>query len=210
MRLIDLLPVLGLCALACEPIEGHRMEVHGGDCASCHADEKLATDSPPHAVTKFGDDCGTCHDQDHWQPAPRYLHTAAFPLEGGHKGPACASCHTAGYTPGMVPNQCVDCHADRAAAVADPEHAGLGTDCAMCHEISAFKPSIFMHPWPLMGVHATLACSSCHGTMPAVYAGKSSACISCHAADRERADMNVEGHADFPETCESCHGFDKF
>jgi hypothetical protein len=198
------------CALACEPVEGERVEVHGGECASCHADDKAMTVSPPHAVTMFGDDCGTCHQQSAWRPAPGYAHTAKFPLEGGHESQQCASCHGGGYTPGMVPNQCVDCHAARAGTVVDPEHAGLGTNCVTCHDTAAFNPSIFVHPWELEGVHATLACSSCHGAMPAVYPGKSQACITCHAADRERADMNITDHAGYSEDCASCHGFDAF
>lgn len=197
-------------AVACAPEGGERVEVHDGACVTCHADDRDATKSPPHAAAMFGDDCGTCHDQNVWQPAPHFVHNVAFPLELGHDGPLCTACHGAGYEPGAVVNQCIGCHAARATAVVDPDHGTLGSDCAMCHDTAAFRPSRFVHPWELEGVHATLACSSCHGAQPAVYEGKSSACVGCHEDDKARADSSVTGHADFPADCASCHDFESF
>lgn len=209
-RLFDLPPVRTIACLsvligACSPHSAGKQEARRGDCATCHADEALQTSEPPHVEAQFGQDCSACHDEERWLPSRGFVHTQAFSLSLSHDGPACADCHTETYAPGVVPNQCVDCHRERAEAVVNPVHAGLSQSCSACHGTDQFLPSSFIHSWPLEGAHAEATCASCHPGTPAQYEGTATACASCHLDDRARADMTVENHATFPSTCETCH-----
>jgi hypothetical protein len=203
-------PGVLLLLAACATHSEGKSEIHGGDCASCHTDESAKTADPPHLQARFGSDCGSCHNELSWQPAPGFMHTSGFALTLGHADLVCSECHAAGYVPGKIPNQCVDCHGAKAALVADPVHAGLDTNCFACHRTDAFKPAHFVHSWPLKGKHELLTCGSCHPGNPASYETTSPACVSCHAADRARADATIADHMTFATTCQDCHGFDKF
>jgi hypothetical protein len=195
--------------VGCESEASTKKElVHGNDCTSCHADEASTAKNPPHVDATFND-CESCHGQDKWKPA-MFAHTDKFPLTAGHAGVDCASCHTKGYTPGMIPNKCVDCHANDAVNVPNPIHAGLSTDCFACHRTDGFSPAHFVHSWPLLGVHMTTQCVACHMGKPALYEGTSTECVSCHQADRARADAAISGHAMYENECQHCHGNDKF
>ena len=208
MRAWGWLALLGTLSLGCQTEPTKKSIVHGDDCASCHADEADAVTSPPHLEAMFTA-CGTCHGQDQWTPA-MFAHTEKFPLNDGHAGVSCASCHTSGYTPGMIPNRCVDCHAGDAAQVPNPIHEGLSTDCFACHRPDGFKPARFVHSWPLQGKHAMAQCVGCHSGMPATYEGTSTLCISCHRDDRTRADAAINGHAMYENECGNCHGVESF
>ena len=78
--------------------------------ASCHAE--------PHAG-QLGNDCARCHTADGWAPQ-RFVHDAAFKLEGRHATLACDACHPKGeVAPGVKaalykprPVSCEGCHAD--------------------------------------------------------------------------------------------------
>jgi hypothetical protein len=206
------LVVSALCAalgVGCESETGKRSVVHGDECASCHADEAALTMSPPHIEANFGSDCESCHGQEQWRPA-QYVHTMAFPLTGGHADVTCLACHSDGYAPGTIPNQCVDCHQANAAMVVSPIHAGLSPTCSACHRTDAFKPTTFVHSWPLEGVHATLRCTGCHTGNPALYEGTSTACVDCHESDQASANLAVPGHENYGDNCQTCHGFDSF
>jgi predicted CXXCH cytochrome family protein len=210
--------VLQLAITACTslPASGdgpaQKLETRGDDCVSCHADEWSGTAAPSHTQFGFDQDCGGCHEEKDWSPAQGYAHVASFPLALGHANRACASCHTTpnGFEPSAAVNDCAACHAARAAAVPSPIHAGLSQNCFACHKTEAFKPSRFVHSWPLQGVHETLPCVSCHSGRPAQYEGTSTFCVRCHADDRARADMTIGGHSGFSNSCETCHGFGSF
>lgn len=210
-----LLAVVSACSPAVETGAGagqKLVETRGDDCVSCHADEWRDTASPSHTQFGFDQDCGGCHSEKDWSPAQGYAHVATFPLTLGHANRPCAACHTTpnGFDPSAAVNDCAVCHAARAAAVPSPIHAGLSQSCFACHKTEAFKPSSFVHSWPLQGAHATVPCVSCHSGRPAQYEGTSTFCIRCHAADRARADMTIGGHSGFSTACETCHGLGSF
>ena len=201
---------LSVLSASCESETGgaSKAQVHGDDCNTCHVDDAMRADSPPHLEAMFND-CEGCHSQEKWSPA-MFVHTDKFPLSAGHADVSCKSCHTQGYTPGMIPDKCVDCHGKEAAGVANPIHAGLSTDCFACHRIDGFKPAHFVHSWPLQGAHETAQCVACHKGKPATYEGTDTACLRCHVADRDRADATVSGHAMYETACENCHGVESF
>ncbi len=122
----------------------------------------------------------------------------------GCREPASVIDHATGMT------SCDACHHDRWAATTDPAHATLGypTDCATCHETSAWstvssRPHADPDDWPLTGRHLGVACGACHGED--TWEGLDRACVACHAADYA-ASTNPDHEAEkLPRTCETCH-----
>jgi hypothetical protein len=127
-----------------------------------------------------------------------------WPLVGSHTTLSCTSCHTGTVYTGL-PSECVDCHLDDYNATTDPDHASAGfpTDCETCHQPTTWTGADFTHTYQLVGVHATLECSSCHAG--GVYAGTPTDCVGCHQADYNDARNPNHVTAGFPINCELCH-----
>jgi hypothetical protein len=101
---------------------------------------------------------------------------------------------------------CVSCHESAYVTTTDPAHVGLLPDtCETCHSTGEWMPAaIPLHAaiFPLEGVHASTACSSCHTT--GYDAGATpTTCIGCHMADFAKS--TYPGHSAFPTTCNLCH-----
>jgi nitrate/TMAO reductase-like tetraheme cytochrome c subunit len=160
------------------------------------------------------DTCNDCHSTQTWIPVTLGPDQHKwFPLQNKHRGPACTDCHTKGFRPGDTPNDCNGCHQKDYAATTSPPHVGFPTDCRVCHNDSAWQPSIFQHPWPLTNKHATIACADCHKGSPPKWAGMATDCAGCHQADYDGAQNPI--HKPIPpttgmliaggRTCEDCH-----
>ncbi len=65
-----------------------------------------------------------------------------------------------------TPTNCDACHLTDFNSTTDPNHtsAGFSTDCATCHNESAWQPSSFHNStgFPLTGSHTNVACLQCH------------------------------------------------
>ena len=165
-------------------------------CTGCHPTPgtvKLATSTFNHA-THRSESCATCHS--------RVSHPGV-PLSPNQQGaivdpaamPACTRCHN-GTT---APNGCEYCHKTA-------PHSARGK-CDKCHGVESWLPKDMKHPFPLEGVHATIACERCHrpgsglGPIPGTQLTKAAGtkCSSCHKAP----------HPD-RGPCSDCHGFDTF
>jgi len=99
------------------------------ECNACHAkDDK-------HQRT-LGTACEQCHDARTWK-AWDFDHDrrTRFVLDGGHKGLACAACHTrpAG-TKVEASRACLACHRKD-----DVHDGGFGRQCEQCHVSSSWK-----------------------------------------------------------------------
>jgi hypothetical protein len=99
--------------------------------------------------------------------------TTGFALAGAHAKVACDGCHKAALLTDAkviafsgehetflgLAKDCAGCHLD----VHTPT---LGTDCAKCHDATAWKPpTTFSHDetrYPLVGKHADTKCDECH------------------------------------------------
>ncbi len=148
-------------------------------CASCHSDGGYSGKSSAcaschskpagHLPTSL--DCSQCHTPNGWKPA-NFKHTN-FLLIGAHQTVACASCHADGRYAGR-PSTCESCHST------PPGHIpGITSGCSQCHSPTGWKPASFNHTkFSLTGGHAGVPCASCHAN--GQYAGRSSACESCH------------------------------
>ncbi len=141
------------------------------DCVSCHRgdDEHRG---------RNGTQCGDCHDTTAWKTT-RFDHDRTkFPLHGLHEDVPCAACHTQDVHTQKLPTDCASCHRS------DDPHAGKeGTACERCHRETGWREVKFDHDltrFPLLGLHATVACEECHASR--VYPDTDSRCVACHAA----------------------------
>jgi hypothetical protein len=203
-------PLVGLHATqACTAC--HKNGVYKGtprDCVGCHLAAYQKTTNPNHAAAGFPTTCDQCHQASAsaWQGAG-FNHAAFFPLVGLHATQICAACHKNGVYKG-TPRDCVGCHLANYQKTTNPNHAaaGFATTCDSCHQASASTwSSSFDHNryWPLLGRHAQQTCSACHKNN--VYAGTSTACVSCHLTNYQQTTSPNHTAAGFPTTCDTCH-----
>ena len=180
------------------------------ECIGCHADDYARAVRPPHATLPQA--CALCHVPDKFSPAVNFNHGAltGFDLQGEHSRTQCVDCHGDPPQYGGTDPTCVACHAaDQANA--NPPHEGWD-GCTGCHNFESFNPSFFDHNaftrFALAGAHAEAACTQCHGSNPAVYAGTSTDCYECHQDDSRLADAVVlePNHSLFPLTCGGAGG----
>ena len=82
---------------------------------------------------------------------------------------------------------CVSCHLTDFNGTTNPNHpaAGFSQDCSVCHSTTNWQGATFNHnntPFPLTGAHINVSpCAQCHKNN--VFAGLSTACVSCHLTD---------------------------
>ena len=149
------------------------------ECASCHQDEHHG---------QLGKNCASCHTARGWKPASLFNHAKTkFPLTGAHEKTACAKCHVeiAGLKPyakykEIAFAKCSACHTD-------PHKGSFSATCESCHNTSNWHRIAelqgFDHSktkFPLLGKHASVACSDCHThgdfKTPVAFAK----CMDCH------------------------------
>jgi hypothetical protein len=154
--------------------------------------------------------CENCHTNTSWKPirgVPEFDHNRTrYPLRGMHEKVGCTQCHISlVFT--NVSSRCADCHADI--------HRGqFGARCEECHTVKGWSTQtqqLKQHEnrFPLLGAHAMLECVDCHkGEATGQFTGLSTACLSCHTADFQKAVAPDHKALAFPATCESCHSAD--
>ena len=191
------------------------------DCVSCHRD--------PHAG-RFTGECARCHVTRDWRAvnSKGFDHDQTrYPLRGAHVRVGCDACHAAargGRRPKFA--RCMDCHADA--------HRGQATiakqpaDCATCHDVRGFTPSIWPRlghqktAYPLEGAHVTASCAGCHtraaaGSAEAAALGRSrvrmrpghAACTDCHQ-DPHKGRFAAGGARPHAAGCLACHSLAAF
>ena len=158
------------------------------DCLSCHRGDD------DHRG-RNGALCADCHSTATWKPA-RFDHAKTkFPLRGEHAQVPCAACHTQNVHTQKLRTDCVSCHRG-----ADPHAGKQGEQCERCHREVGWREDVrFDHDlarFPLLGLHASVACEECHASR--VYVDAEQHCVACHAA-RDVHEKRL-GPA-----CQSCH-----
>ena len=154
--------------------------------------------------------CASCHVVDGWEKV-RFNHDpTGFPLRGIHTDVACASCHGPSFdTP--VADTCAGCHRDR--------HAGeLGMHCEGCHDEKSWRPFFNADGhrrtnFPLVGKHALIPCTQCHGNMrDRTFSRAAARCDACHEADFLRTGATSIDHvaSGYSRECQSCHSTFRF
>jgi Class III cytochrome C family/Cytochrome c7 and related cytochrome c len=175
-------------------------------CLDCHkdvaADVRAKTGFHGRAPAVAGADCKTCHTEHEGRGADivglnrdAFRHELTdYPLHGAHVHLACERCHAAKEKFRDARSRCADCHSR------DDAHKGrLGTDCAHCHEETAWRKAEFDHAktrFPLEGKHADAACAACHAGER--YKDTPRDCATCHVLDDAHKGR-------FGAKCETCH-----
>jgi predicted CXXCH cytochrome family protein len=162
-------------------------------CTSCHED--------PHredAATNAKRGCDSCHNVRTWKDTAAFDHaTTKFELLGAHRSVGCLECHRPITTQGpkTIPFKdttvaCSGCHEDIHGG--QFKRDGVLPDCTTCHNLVAWKPSVFDHEkqsnFSLKGAHDRVPCGDCH-TQKAMLAGHEAIvfknapkrCNDCHA-----------------------------
>lgn len=176
------------------------------DCYSCHKTDFTGTTEPNHVQSGFDHNCAVCHSTSFFRPAQYNHNLTAFPLTGKHLTTLCADCHTTGYA--GTPTDCWSCHQTAFTNAPDPNHvlANFDHNCTSCHTTAGWTPSSFSHnatAFPLLGAHTTVACIACHATG---YTNTPTTCVSCHQSDYDGTTDPVHSAANFPNSCQTCHG----
>ena len=176
-------------------------------CVSCHQAKYTATSNPPHAKAGFPTLCATCHNTTQWAGAVFDHNATNFALTGAHKAAACAGCHGDGVYTGK-PTACASCHQADYTGTTNPNHkqSGFSTICQSCHNTTQWQGAVFNHDltkFPLTGAHKVALCANCHGD--GVYAGKPTACATCHQTDYNGTTNPNHKAAGYPTTCQTCH-----
>jgi hypothetical protein len=191
--------------LPCESC--HRQGVYKGTptrCFDCHWTRR----QDDRYRLQLGAQCEQCHRPASWKTV-QWDHGAMTGMSLGvaHRQLTCQSCHgSTGFRAAQM--TCVSCHLKDYQATRQPNHltSGFPTTCDACHRASdpTFFGANFIHAsvFPLVGVHAQQACSTCHATS---YAGTPTTCVGCHLNAYNRTTSPSHAAAGFPTTCESCH-----
>ena len=169
-------------------------------CYGCHVRDFTGATTPvPH--TGFATTCDSCHKNTDatWARSAPSIHSAYFALAGAHVTAPCAQCHNPPYAPSAnnyisVPTSpCSACHQnDYNTAKTPVDHiaSSFPTTCDSCHKFSdaTWLLATFTHTtFPLVGVHATTACATCHNPPYAPsannYTTVPTTCYGCHVRD---------------------------
>ncbi len=178
-------------------------------CAGCHTPDYNQTTNPNHVDAQFSTDCASCHSETSWTPAT-FDHNTVYPLNGAHAIIAndCAKCHINGnYS--NTPNTCAGCHTPDYNQTTNPNHvaAQFSTNCASCHNETAWAPATFDHNaiYPLNGAHAIIAndCAKCH--INGNYSNTPNTCAGCHIPDYNQTTNPNHAAAQFSTDCATCH-----
>jgi hypothetical protein len=183
------------------PLRGRHQKIA---CEACHTGPLHAQELATSCVGchraddahrgRNGEDCGRCHDSDAWRSVRFDHERTRFPLRGAHGALRCESCHT-GPLDADLPTSCGGCHAEQ-----DVHRGQQGTACERCHGEKGWDRDLFFEHdltrFPLLGLHAVVACEQCHAT-PA-FQDADTRCVACHAA-KDAHQMRLG-----PD-CELCH-----
>jgi Seven Residue Repeat len=180
-------------------------------CYSCHAADYQGTTNPNHVTAKFSTTCDSCHGTDNWLNAKFDHSSVGFPLTGGHAVPPrqCADCHV-NNNYNLTSTTCITCHLKDFQGTTNPNHvaANFPSNCAQCHTTVAWSPATFDHSmvnFALTGSHTVppRQCTDCHVSNN--YNLTSTACVSCHLQDFQKATNPNHLAGGFAQTCETCH-----
>ena len=178
-------------------------------CASCHIADYQKTNNPSHTQIGYGTDCQQCHSMDSWLGA-QFDHAkfTGFALTGAHARIDCSACHLNNVFTGAR-SACASCHILDFNATKNPPHqaSGFSQECSMCHSTTTWLGVQFDHntmtKFALTGAHTSATCTQCHSN--GVYAGLSTACVSCHLTNFQQTTNPNHIASGIPQTCQNCH-----
>ncbi len=175
-------------------------------CLDCH--KKVAADVRRHRGFhgRIPDiqhtECKRCHTEHKGRDADivgldkeTFDHGSTdFALKGAHTDVPCAACHKPGHKYREAAHRCNSCHKKD-----DPHEGRLGTDCAKCHTVRAWRKVGFDHEktdFPLKGKHRKVSCKSCHPNQR--YKHVPTDCVACHKLEDAHGGR-------YGAKCHTCH-----
>lgn len=195
----------GLSCVDCHTSETNlRFDRIGNECTNCHMNDFLSTKNPDHKKNGLSTNCIECHDpiSTNWD-SDNFNHDF-FPLTFGHAINECNLCHNGNYT--STPNTCNGCHMPDYTATTNPNHSAVQfpTNCAVCHNETAWAPSSFNHnSFPIVGAHTAITnCNDCHHGN---YTITPNTCAGCHMPDYDATTNPNHSTALFSTDCTICH-----
>ncbi len=178
-------------------------------CTSCHVNPE--TDQHHNSINGYSYNspaCLACHPTGNTDGGFDHSKTN-FPLKGAHLKADCLECHASGYA--GTPTNCVSCHTPDYNQTTNPNHtaAQFSTDCASCHNETAWIPAAFDHDGQYFPIYSGKhkgewdQCQDCH-TNPSNYAEFT--CINCHTNPQTTNQHNgINGFAYNSPACLACH-----
>ena len=175
-------------------------------CYSCH-NKEFHQGGFNHAAAILPYDCLLCHSMYSFNTPISYRdHPAGLIQLGNHRNADCLDCHQQLIFQGTR-NDCLNCHQQDYNTADNPPHlsSGFPYDCELCHKPVdvSWNQGNYNHTWLLQGIHQTLDCLECHQN--GIFAGKSSACFSCHQTDYEESQNPDHQEVGFSTACDECH-----
>jgi hypothetical protein len=173
------------------------------ECVSCHEASYNETKQPNHAVIGLEKVCENCHDSFDWQPSSFIHSSTGYDLPGKHSTLACAECHTSANV--NLSQDCVECHREEFNTAPNHLSQSFPTDCNMCHNSNLWIETNFNHTateFPLIGIHSTTECSSCHENG---FAGTTQLCVDCHKIQYDQSTNPNHSVIGLETNCENCH-----
>lgn len=175
------------------------------DCEACHW---IRRQDDPYKLY-FGIHCADCHTPFDWKKlkANSWEHGQAtgFPLAGIHRTMDCAACHPGNVFAGQA-QECYACHRQQFESAPGHVSANYSTSCRQCHfSMTTWSGAKISHTlFPLLGHHATAACTACH--VNNIYAGTIRECVGCHLKEYNATQNPNHLLAGYSTDCVSCHG----
>jgi hypothetical protein len=176
------------------------------ECSGCHEDVHRG---------QLSQQCRNCHTTAGWAEPIQFDHAKArFPLKGAHESVPCDQCHTtvdgndsATQFTGLSFEDCTPCHRN-------PHGYDFRSTCRSCHRsendwTAARGSRVFLHSetrFPLLGLHESVDCTSCHPGSDFTRPMSFSNCRDCHEDPHAGQFSDRIGGG----SCESCHTEDGF
>ncbi|MCA9938108.1 MAG: cytochrome c3 family protein [Anaerolineales bacterium] len=157
-------------------------------CAACHQEHKgrafdltaAAIHDFDHSLTPFSLDK---HERDY----------ADAPLD-------CTTCHTSAVAASVDVSACLACHKEAKPDFMTVHEDAFGQDCVACHDgldtLAAFTAADHAEFFALDGLHADVACESCHDG--GRFEETPTDCFACHAEPERHRGL-------FGTDCAACH-----
>jgi len=199
----------------CHNAQFGNYNITSGACVNCHLKDYQDTTNPNHVQSNFPQTCDQCHGTSTWLNGTFDHNSTGFVLTNAHAVPPrqCTDCHNSQFgNYNITTTACVYCHqADFNTATSPVAHAGFPTTCENCHDTVQWTDGKFDHSttgFTLTGLHTVppRQCTDCHNQQFGDYNITSGACVNCHLKDYQGTTNPNHVTANFPQTCDQCHG----
>lgn len=167
---------------------GQRYKGLPAGCVDCHGVQD------PHKG-RYGSKCKSCHGVETWKKISfDHGKETKFPLRAAHAKAKCDDCHRGDLFADKLATACITCHKKN-----DVHNGQLGPRCETCHNETAWRQKVtFDHDltrFPLIGLHAAVACEECHRSERYREAPKD--CAQCHKDEAHQGRLGAQ--------CQRCH-----